>query len=84
MIGPVMTLEELAARLSEMYRGAREGEAVANIHLFGIRYAQEIRDCDASPAKIVRLSGIPESYGTEVSKGIKLARYVVPLDMGKE
>ena len=48
------------------------------IHLFGIKYADEIRDCGVPVTTIVRLSGLPHSYNTEVSKGVRLARYVVP------
>ncbi len=71
-----MTLNELALRLHRMYFQAEEGQAVTNIHLFGIKYANEIAECCASPAEIVRLSGNPESYTREVSKGIRLASRV--------
>ena len=71
-----MTLEELAERLAKIYRSAERGETVAYIHLFAIKYAYEIDECGASAGEIVRFSGIPESYGTEVGKGIRLARYV--------
>ncbi len=73
-----MTPIELGRILSEMYRDAPEGEATTMIHLFGIRYADEIGDCGAPVTEIVRLSGLPASYNTEVSKGVRLARYVVP------
>ena len=76
MIVPSMTPAELALRLRKMYSHAARGEAVTNIHLFGIKYANEIAGCGASPAEIVRLSGIPESYVTEVGKGIRLASRV--------
>ena len=73
-----MTPDELAHTLSEMYNDALEGEAKTMIHLFGIKYADEIRDCGAPVTEIVRLSGLPKSYNTEVSNGVRLARYVVP------
>ena len=73
-----MTPEELGRILSEMYRDAPEGEATTMIHLFGIEHADEIRDCGAPVTEIVRLSGLRASYNTEVSKGIRLARYVTP------
>ena len=48
------------------------------VHLFGIKYADEIRNCGASVAEIVRLSALSHTtYATEVSKAVKLARYVV-------
>ena len=73
-----MTPAELARTLSEMYHDAPKNEAVTMIHLFGIKYADEIRDCGARVPEIVHLSGLSISYVTEVYKGIRLARYVVP------
>ena len=73
-----MTPTELGRILSEMYRDAPKGEATTMIHLFGIRYADEIWNCGAPVTEIVRLSGLRTSYNTEVSKGVRLARYVVP------
>ena len=73
-----MTPVELARTLSERYHDAPYREATTMIHLFGIKYADEIRDCGAPVTEIVRLSGLPLSYNTEVSKGVRLARYVVP------
>ena len=69
---------ELANILSRMYHTAPVGEKTTMIHLFGIKYADEIRACDASVKDIVDLSGIPDTYPTEVSKGVRLARYVMP------
>ena len=73
-----MTPDELGRTLSEMYGAAPEGEATTMIHLFGIKYADEIRGCGASVTDIVRLSDLSNSYNAEVSKGVRLARYVVP------
>ena len=73
-----MTPNKLGATLFNMYSGALHGEKTTMIHLFGIKYADDIHDCGASVAEIVRLSVIDESYNTEVSKGVRLARYVVP------
>lgn len=71
-----MTSEELAAVLSRMYVDAPYGESSTMIHLFGIRYADEIRKCGASVDKIVKWLEVPDSYAIEVRKGIGLARYV--------
>ncbi|MCC7316397.1 MAG: hypothetical protein IT419_16400 [Planctomycetes bacterium] len=71
-----MTAAELASRLGDMYRTAPKGEMVAMIHLFGIRHADEIRDCGTSPTDLAKAAGIPETYGVEVNKGINLAKYV--------
>ena len=73
-----MTPDKLARTLSKMYYDAPKGEKTTMIRLFGIKYADEIRDCEASVTEIVRLSGLRNSYNTEVSKGIRLARHVVP------
>lgn len=67
---------ELAKILKDMYRNARDREAVSMIHLFGIRYANELRQEDVSVNRVVELSGIPISYVAEVLKGIKLAKFV--------
>ena len=61
-----------------MYRNAATGEAVAMIHLFGIRYAEEIRASGASYKDVANAARIPESYGTEIGKGVKLSDYVRP------
>ena len=76
-----MTPEELGNTLSNMYHDASQGELTTMIHLFGIKYADEIRDCGATATEIVRLSGLHDSYKTEVSKGVRLARYVMPRSM---
>lgn len=72
-----MTVFDLANRLSTMYTSAAKGESVVMIHLFGIKYASEIRTLNVPIKRIVELAKLPESYATEVSKGIKLAGHVV-------
>ncbi|MGG0175806.1 HTH-like domain-containing protein [Gottfriedia acidiceleris] len=73
-----MSLNDLAKILNEMYSNAPEGDQVAKIHLFGVKYADCILRNNYKATEIVRLSGINQSYATEVSKGIKLSKYVVP------
>lgn len=73
-----MTVNELGEILKNMYENAPNGDQVANIHLFGVKYAQVILDNNYKAIEIVRASKINESYATEVSKGIKLAKYVIP------
>jgi hypothetical protein len=72
-----MTLEELGKILHEMYFASDEGESVAMIHLFGVKYAREIADLGVSKKSIAKAAGLPESYGTELNKGVKLAKYVL-------
>ena len=71
-----MTVSELTAELRAMYQNASPGEAVCMIHLFGIKFANEIRECSATPNDIAKSAANHESYGTEISKGVRLARYV--------
>ncbi|WP_339847690.1 hypothetical protein MKY42_32185 [Paenibacillus sp. FSL W7-1088] len=72
-----MTVDELGEILNNMYRNAPDGDQVVNIHLFGVKYADIINRNDFSVKEIVIASGISLSYTTEVSKGIKLSKYVV-------
>lgn len=75
-----MTLNELGAKLSEMYNNASKGDSVAMIHLFGIKYANEIKQSNYSKKDIITQSGISTSYLTELTKGVKLAEYVKPIN----
>ena len=72
-----MTLNELGTKLNEMYSNAPKGDAVAMIHLFGIKYANEIKKSEYSKKDIIKQSGISTSYLTELTKGVKLAEYVI-------
>ncbi len=69
-----MRIEEASQILARKYSAAPDGEKVLSIHLFGIKYAEEIRDM--SVKDIVARAELNKSYRTEVSKGIKLAKYV--------
>ena len=71
-----MTLQQLGEKLNEMYFKSNDGEAVVMIHLFGIKYASEIKESGASMKAIAITAGIGEAYGTEISKGVKLAKFV--------
>jgi hypothetical protein len=73
-----MTVNELGRILREMYDKAPKGYLVANIHFFGVKYASEILKNNYKVADIVTASGLNQSYLTEVNKGIKLSKYVVP------
>ena len=73
-----MTLNDLGAKLNEMYCNAPKGDSVAMIHLFGIKYSKEIMQSNYSKKDIITQSGISTSYLTELTKGVKLAYYVIP------
>ena len=57
-----------------MYQDAPPKEKALSIHLFGIKYADQIRDMSAKDIAVG--AGLPESYKTEIRKGINLAKYV--------
>lgn len=69
-----MTIEEAAKRLAAMYREAPDREKALSVHLFGIKYAEQIEGMTAHG--IAERAELPRSYGTEIRKGIRLARYV--------
>lgn len=73
-----MTENELGKILWDMYDKAPEGDKVVNIHLFGVKYASVIHENNFKAKDIIRVSGLNKSYAIEVSKGVKLARYVIP------
>ncbi|HBV87532.1 MAG TPA: hypothetical protein DEF42_12970 [Desulfosporosinus sp.] len=73
-----MTESELGRILREMYDNAPAGYQVANIHLFGVKYASIILGENLKVTDIIKASGIKESFKTELNKGVKLAKYVVP------
>lgn len=58
-----MTTAKLSKELRTMYdnAGKKEEEAVS-IHLFGIKYADQIKDSDVAVKDIVRAAGLPGSY----------------------
>mgnify|MGYP000885561740 CR=1 FL=1 len=74
---------ELASKLRSMYENAKRNEAVCQINLFGIMYAQEIQSSGHTLKHLVDLSGISKGYITEISKGIKLSKYVVLKEGGE-
>ena len=67
---------KLGSALSNMYHNAPHGDAVAMIHVFGINYSKEIEASPFNKKEIAKEANIPESYGTEISKGVKLVKYV--------
>jgi len=72
-----MTEYELGIKLKSMYENAPRGDQVAYIHLFGIIYADVLSSERLSKREILKNAGLPESYQTEISKGVRLAQYVV-------
>ena len=70
-----MTTEQAARILRRMYdRGRQLEEVSAYLHLYGIKYAEELNSL--SLPEVVKRADIPSSYPTEIYKGMKLSKYV--------
>ncbi len=67
---------ELISTLRQMYHDAPDGETVTMVHLFGVKFAEQIRDSGASVKDITVRAGLPETYLTEIKKAMNLAKYV--------
>ena len=72
-----MNEKALANELKKRYKKAARNQTILMIDLFGIEYGELIRTENYSIKQIVQLSGIGESYITEVTKAVKLSKYVV-------
>lgn len=68
-----MQIDKLGKMLADSLEKASKGDVAVTIHLFGIRYADEI---GSSANQVAIAAGISEKYGTELRKGMKLAKYV--------
>ena len=76
-----MNINDLGKELRRMYDdGKVRKEQVAMIHIFAIKYADEIIIQDEKQNRvfeqILRYAELNNSYKTELSKGLKLASYV--------
>lgn len=74
------TMEELSAILTEMYNGS-DNKTTA-IHMFGLKYAEAIKNLGTSIVDIVKNSDISDSYHTEVSKGIRIYEAILNNEYG--
>lgn len=81
-----MNVEEAAKILRRAYRRAPKGKKSTGLHLFGIKYADELSDVDLN--QLIKKAGIRDSYYAEIRKGIRLSEYVnlkdVPLWFGDD
>ena len=69
-----MTENEAIIKLRDMYRNAPAREKKTHIHLFGIKYAGELKDLSIN--SIAEQATGSDAYGTEIRNGIRLAKYV--------
>ncbi|WP_347159411.1 HTH-like domain-containing protein [Pontibacter chitinilyticus] len=73
-----MTLRDLGQKLKEMYENAPRGEQVTMIHLFGVKFADSIKEVGVK--EVIDEAGISSTYRTELNKAINLAKYVRPIN----
>lgn len=71
------SLQELGQLLFKMYDEAPRKEQVTMIHLFGVKYSDDIQK--EGVREVIEASGIHSTYRTELNKAIKLAKYVRPI-----
>lgn len=72
----IISKKMLGQKLKYMYDNAPYGEQVLMIHLFGIKFGDIIYENGYNAREIIEAAGIKESYQTEISKGMKMAKYV--------
>jgi hypothetical protein len=72
-----MRLEELSQQLKEMWAQSPSGERVATMHLFSIRYCNELADFKVRElSDLSEAAGGTRTYGTEMNKMVNLSKYV--------
>lgn len=69
--------QELGDILKSMYKAGNNNHSqVAGIHLFGLKYGQNIRANKLSVKNIVSRAGLSENYIVEINKGVKLSELI--------
>ena len=68
-----MQTERLGKLLAADLSKAAPKDRAVTVHLFGIKYAAEI---GSSATQIAISAGISPKYGTEIRKGVKIAKFV--------
>ena len=73
-----MMNSDIVNSLAEMLRQAPKGEQSTFIHLFGIRFGNELAGYKLDELRTVcEEAGAKASWGTELRKMVKLSKYVV-------
>jgi len=67
-------MKDLADELRAACGTAKKGDIVVTIHLFGIEHAARLDGMDLKA--LAARAGISDAYGTELRKGVRLAKYV--------
>lgn len=69
--------QELGDILRNMYKAGNNNHSqVASIHLFGLKYGQNIRANKLSIKNIVSRAGLSDNYIVEINKGVKLSELI--------
>lgn len=69
--------QELGDTLRNMYKAGNNNHSqVASIHLFGLKYGQNIRANKLSVKNIVSRAGLSGNYIVEINKGVKLSELI--------
>lgn len=69
--------QELGDTLRNMYKAGNNNHSqVASIHLFGLKYGQNIRANKLSVKNIVSRAGLSDNYIVEIYKGVKLSELI--------
>lgn len=69
--------QELGDILKSMYKAGNNNHSqVDGIHLFGLKYGQNIRANKLSVKNIVSRAGLSENYIVEINKGVKLSELI--------
>ena len=71
-----MNTNDLVEQLRKRYETAEKREKALSLHLFGVVFAKELEGQPIN--EIAEQATGYISYGTEIRKGIRLARYVEP------
>lgn len=69
-----MDYNDLVQELINAYHTPLEGNRVVMIHLFGIRYAEDL--AGISIKELLNDAEVPASYYPEIKKAMNLAQYV--------
>lgn len=72
-----LSIDDLAKILSDSYNSAGENQKVVTIHVFGIKFAKTIIKNAYKVSEIIEKAGLNSSYGTELSKGIGIYKYII-------
>lgn len=74
--------EKVDAKLRRVYQNSERSVKVRNVNLFTIYFADQIKKEVSDLHSFIKKSGLPPGYVNEVSKGLRIAEYVILNDSG--